>query len=43
LNDLGLRVDARPRAIAQPVSHNLRKVTHELVVALELIALDADD
>ena len=43
LNDLHLRIDAGAGPIAEPVAHDLREVAHELVVALELIALDADD
>src|SRR6266852_1140829 len=43
LHDLGLRVDARSRPIAEAVSNHLRQVAHELVVVVELIALDTDD
>src|SRR2546426_12780001 len=43
LHDLGLRIDARASTVAEAVPHDLGEVTHELVVALELVALDADD
>ena len=43
LYDLRLGIDAGAGAVAEPVPHDLRQVSHELVIAFELIAFDADD
>src|SRR5713101_1921160 len=43
LNDLGLRVDAGARPVAEAVADHLCEVAHEIVIGLEAIRLDADD
>ena len=40
LDNLRLRVDARPRPIPEAVAYDLRQVSHELVVVVELVDLD---
>src|SRR5690606_41627163 len=43
LHDLALRVDARPRPVAEAVADDLREMPHELVVRLQTVGLDTYD
>src|SRR6266540_761835 len=43
LHDLRLGIDACARSVAQSIANDLGKMAHELVVIVELVALNADD
>src|SRR5205807_8588326 len=43
IDNLGLWIDTRASPVPESVAYDLSQVAHELVVALKLVAFDADD